>query len=157
MYLSDAFLKNHSTLFCQYIALQTMKLRNLFLIDHPAFTTEMSIAKTFYRSCKLADGNPYTVYFARQLLCSDLEKLYASLDAELPAQPLHTLTINTSHTDTNPTTPTSTTPKSLQPTTYTDICPSNLQGLSPLENTGLVRYIYNPDTTKSPQTTTGSF
>ena len=74
LYFSDAFLKNHRTLFCQ-IALQTIELRNLFLIDHPAFKTEMSIAKRFFRTWELADGNPYSVYFARQLLCSDLEKL----------------------------------------------------------------------------------
>ena len=156
-HLSETFLKSHSTTYYEYIALQSIDLRNKFLLDHPAFKAKRSLANTFFNACEHADGNPYSMFFARQKLCSDLEDLYSNMTTKahahtLQAHMLHTLTINTSSTDTDLPSPKSTTSNSPHYKVGIDICPSNLLCISPLENTCLVRYIHNPETTSQPPT-----
>ena len=53
VHLSDTFLKNHSDTYCEYIALQTIELRDKFLTDHPLFSAESIIANAINQSANV--------------------------------------------------------------------------------------------------------
>ena len=156
VHLSDTFIKSHSDTYCEYISLQSTQLRDKFLTDHPSFSVERSIANDFFNSCEIAEDNPYSIYFARQTLVSNLEALYTNTTATALAQSLQVRSVNTLNTDTDLLSSQSITPRNSYYKDYTEICPPNLQSISPLKHQGLVRYIYQPEPNSHPPTATES-
>ena len=67
---------HHSETYCEYIALQTDELHDQFITDHRLFLAERIIADAYYHVRNTADDNPYSIYFAKQTLVSDLNALH---------------------------------------------------------------------------------
>ena len=69
------FLAQHAKQYSHFISLPSKKLRKSFCNTHPLYDAEYALSSNYYAARKNID-DPYSLYFAKEKLVTDIEALH---------------------------------------------------------------------------------
>ena len=72
-------LAQHAKEYSHFISLPSKKLRKIFCNTHPLYNAKYALSSKYYAARKNID-DPYSLYFAKEKLVTDIEALHLQFD-----------------------------------------------------------------------------